>query len=48
METQPLTTLEARGPAPKPATILLVDDDRRNLNVLESILTSPELRLIRA
>lgn len=28
-------------------SILLVDDDARNLDVLESILTSPELRLVR-
>ena len=47
METPPFTYLEARGPAQKPATILLVDDDQRNLNVLESILSSPELRLVR-
>jgi PAS domain S-box-containing protein len=28
--------------------ILLVDDETRNLDVLESVLTSPELRLVRA
>ncbi len=32
----------------EPVNILLVDDDPRNLDVLESILTSPEYRLIRA
>lgn len=31
-----------------PANILLVDDDQRNLDVLESILASPEYRLFRA
>lgn len=29
-----------------PVNILLVDDDPRNLNVLESVLTSPEYRLV--
>lgn len=31
-----------------PVNILLVDDDSRNLDVLESILTSPDYRLFRA
>src|SRR3954470_5619586 len=30
------------------ANILLVDDDPRNLDVLESILTSPDYRIFRA
>src|SRR5690348_7923127 len=29
-------------------SILLVDDNKKNLDALESILTSPELRLVRA
>ena len=32
----------------EPANILLVDDDSRNLDVLESILACPDYRLIRA
>ena len=32
----------------EPANILLVDDDSRNLDVLESILSLPEYRLFRA
>jgi len=32
----------------KPVNILLVDDDNRNLDVLESILTLPDYRLFRA
>ena len=39
-------------PGPKPAgetvNILLVDDESRNLDVLESILALPGLRLVRA
>lgn len=43
-----------RAPAPaeteplRPVNILIVDDDPRNLNVLESILACPEYRLVRA
>jgi len=35
-------------PAGRPVNILLVDDETRNLEVLESILASPEYELIRA
>lgn len=41
-------TFSANIPPPGPANILLVDDDIRNLNVLESILSSPNHRLVRA
>ena len=33
---------------PRPVNILLVDDEARNLDVLETILESPEYRLVRA
>ena len=36
------------GPDAGTVNILIVDDESRNLDVLESILTSPELKLIRA
>src|SRR5438045_1841623 len=38
----------AAPPAERPVAILLVDDEERNLDVLESLLTSPSLRLVRA
>jgi PAS domain S-box-containing protein len=38
----------ATPPVNSPANILLVDDEPRNLDVLESILESPERRLLRA
>ena len=40
-------TVELRS-KPDLVNILLVDDESRNLDVLESILASPELRLVRA
>ena len=36
------------SPQDKPVKILLVDDDPRNLTVLESVLASPDLCLVRA
>ncbi|HEY3931810.1 MAG TPA: response regulator [Verrucomicrobiae bacterium] len=46
------TIAETRSANERPATevvdILLVDDESRNLDVLDSILASPELRLVRA
>ncbi|MDZ4860329.1 MAG: response regulator [Candidatus Hydrogenedentes bacterium] len=36
------------GQSIAPVNILLVDDDPRNLDVLESILTAPDYRLVRA
>src|SRR5689334_405266 len=41
------TPNKASAPANNLVSILLVDDDARNLDVLESILASPELRLVR-
>ncbi|HWA11143.1 MAG TPA: response regulator [Opitutaceae bacterium] len=38
----------AAPPVNPPASILLVDDEVRNLDVLESILTSPDYHLVRA
>jgi len=41
----------ARGPAssrPPPINILIVDDEPKNLTVLEAILDNPEYRLVRA
>jgi len=46
MET-PKKTIESK-PAARIINILLVDDDLRNLDVLESVLASPEIRLVRA
>jgi len=44
--------IELKSPGENPAdeviSILLVDDEPRNLDVLETILASPELRLVRA
>ena len=34
--------------APAPVNILLVDDEPRNLDVLEGLLAAPEHRLVRA
>jgi len=51
MET-PENVIEVKPAVKKTATgiinILLVDDETRNLDVLDSILASPELRLVRA
>jgi signal transduction histidine kinase len=51
----PLAEKPARGPSisnndtsGRTISILLVDDNKKNLDALESILTSPELRLVRA
>jgi YesN/AraC family two-component response regulator len=44
----PTTPIPAPDVAAMPVSILLVDDDPRNLNVLEAILTSPDYRLVRA
>src|SRR5258708_9206886 len=43
----PLTAAE-QPHADEPVNLLLVDDDTRNLDVLESILISPDYRLVRA
>ncbi len=47
MEKPTKSAGKASLPAGGPVSILLVDDDARNLDVLESILASPELRLVR-
>ena len=44
-QERPVTEKPAAG---QTVNILLVDDDARNLDALESILISPELRLVRA
>ena len=44
----PLAPPEPEARPMEPVNILLVDDDPRNLNVLESILTSEDYRLVRA
>ncbi|SLM47359.1 Histidine kinase [Nitrospira japonica] len=41
-------SMDAKGGIKDRANILLVDDDARNLDVLESILESPDHRLVRA
>jgi signal transduction histidine kinase len=43
---QPVTAMEQV--VEEPVSLLLVDDDARNLDVLESILSSPDYRLVRA
>ncbi len=51
IEMETLTAEKFISPNPaatEKISILLVDDEQRNLDVLESILTSPELRLVRA
>ncbi len=51
IEMETLTAVKFISPSPattEKISILLVDDEQRNLDVLESILTSPELRLVRA
>jgi PAS domain S-box-containing protein len=52
METLEIkNVIELKSPDKKPVgdvSILLVDDELRNLDVLDSILASPELRLVRA
>jgi len=49
-KTDPQTPVEPFGSpaADDPVSVLLVDDDTRNLDVLESILDSPGYRLVRA
>src|SRR5438270_13912345 len=42
----PVTSVEQ--PSEEPVNLLLVDDDVRNRDVLESILSSPDYRLVRA
>src|SRR5689334_9660537 len=42
------TNLADKDPSSRAISILLVDDNKRNLDALESILVSPELRLVRA
>ncbi len=49
METLSVEKLVLSRPATaEKISILLVDDEQRNLDVLESVLTSPELHLVRA
>src|SRR5690606_21679232 len=45
MQSDTHSPLEAKPPR---ANILLVDDEARNLDVLESLLDSPEYNLVRA
>ena len=47
MDTPANTASHSSPSAAGKISILLVDDDARNLDVLESILSSPELRLVR-
>ena len=49
MESMPPATPAAAGHHPnQPVNVLLVDDETRNLDVLESILAAPGLKLVRA
>ena len=45
---QPTSSAVVQAAAGGPVNILLVDDEARNLDVLESVLQSPEYRLFRA